>query len=479
MATLEVTEEDFYNTKDEAFMFLIDTSIDGAIFKETLERIKEIVSQKMILYNHDLISVHLITNEKSEYIAELERFSNPNGTQLKNLDFLQNASFENTSLDLKESSRLVAALCKTKLSFESSKKAITCQLKKIFLFTSTLMQLAPEILSVCEDIHDLNIFIEIFPLKCSREIYSDITKFQKHSHNTFKFQQDCDNSFFNHKSSPKFNLELLKKWFIKMTRRSGFIGNIPFILGEDIILDVQIHSFIREFQKSTVHVYNNKVLKVKTKFQYKDDNPTKQNNIYLEADEKPYYSLDFDSGRILFCSEEWKSIKFFGPPSLRLIEFQSAEIISNLNVKKPFFIYPNQKDVVPFSCLLHRLVISKKIAICNFISLHCTIPRIVALIPQISSYCPSTGIQLQPDGFNLIILPYKEDIRDLSHLSTNCNSNLSPGSIQIESIVEAHAIDNFSFDLVDNPTKVSFTKWINLNHPEKSKKRPLNEDDKV
>jgi ATP-dependent DNA helicase 2 subunit 1 len=59
---------------------------------------------------------------------------------------------------------------------------------------------------------------------------------------------------------------------------------------------------------------------------------------------------------------------------------------------------------------MHEL---KQVAICRLIYRKGSIPRFVALFPQMARVDPDSGEVLQYPGMNLVFLPYADDIRKL------------------------------------------------------------------
>ena len=57
-------------------------------------------------------------------------------------------------------------------------------------------------------------------------------------------------------------------------------------------------------------------------------------------------------------------------------------------------------------------------AICRFLPGRNTIPRLVALVPQREERDESSGTVVRAAGFNVIRLPYRDDIRMVSFLDT-------------------------------------------------------------
>jgi hypothetical protein len=66
-----------------------------------------------------------------------------------------------------------------------------------------------------------------------------------------------------------------------------------------------------------------------------------------------------------------------------------------------------------FKALLHAMASLKQLAICRLVYRKGSVPRFVALLPQLAKIDPETGEVLQPPGLNMIFLPYADDMRNL------------------------------------------------------------------
>lgn len=138
---------------------------------------------------------------------------------------------------------------------------------------------------------------------------------------------------------------------------------------------------------------------------------------------------------------------------MKLLGFKPKECLKgHHNLTHAYFVYPNEKLVVGSStccsALIDCMVAKDKIAIVRYIARTNAHPVVAALIPQ-REVLDAEGNQLKSAGFNMIILPFKDDIRPLNFPS------VTGLVVSEESMIKAHqVIDSFKLDswqAVENP----------------------------
>lgn len=122
--------------------------------------------------------------------------------------------------------------------------------------------------------------------------------------------------------------------------------------------------------------------------------------------------------KVVLTPDELKRIKDLGEPGLVLMGFKPYDALKvGHNIKNAYFIYPDDSQVADSSRAFKALLLGmhqlRQIAICRLIYRKGSVPRFVALVPQMAKIDSDTGEVLQAPGFNLIFLPYADDIRNL------------------------------------------------------------------
>ena len=114
-----------------------------------------------------------------------------------------------------------------------------------------------------------------------------------------------------------------------------------------------------------------------------------------------------------------KKVKTLDEPGLKLMGFKDLSFIKPYhNLRESYFIYPNEflSNGASQLCdaLIKQLTVKEKVAIVKFIPREGGSIRFCALIAQKESF--DEDYFQTPPGFNLIFLPYADDIRSNSEI---------------------------------------------------------------
>lgn len=124
-----------------------------------------------------------------------------------------------------------------------------------------------------------------------------------------------------------------------------------------------------------------------------------------------------------------------------------------------YFVYPNERgssnavmgSAALLSALIDQLSHRKLMAIARYIPRRNSEPVLVALLPQTENADVSGTEQLQPPGFHMIRLPWREEIRDLELPMTEGMVFPTALSDVAREVVRAMRIDGFRPGCVENP----------------------------
>jgi len=190
---------------------------------------------------------------------------------------------------------------------------------------------------------------------------------------------------------------------------------IPFHISEDLTIGVEGYNIVSE-QKKNSYIWiddkSGKVADLSTTWICHDTTQP-----LFPSDFK--YSYVYGGKLVVFTKDELFKIRNFGKPGLTLLGFKpKSKLKFQYNIKHPYFIYPDENQYVGsysvFAHLLEAMNKMEKIAICNFIPRTNSSPRLVALLPQAEER-DQNDVQLFPPGFNVIPLPFADDIRDVKN----------------------------------------------------------------
>ena len=193
----------------------------------------------------------------------------------------------------------------------------------------------------------------------------------------------------------------------------------PFQLTENSRIYLNIYSNIKKATKGrmfTIDTLTNKLLKSVSTMKCKDT----EEELYPE---QIGTYVSYGNKKVKFSKEEMKKIKIMEAPGMTLLGFKSIECIRPYhNVRESYFLYPNEAlsngSGKLVDALIKQMLSKKKCAIVKFIAREGSLVRYCALLPQIERY--DEDFFQTPPGFNMIVLPYADDIRHNSDLLAKC-----------------------------------------------------------
>ncbi|XP_022054708.1 X-ray repair cross-complementing protein 6 isoform X2 [Acanthochromis polyacanthus] len=125
----------------------------------------------------------------------------------------------------------------------------------------------------------------------------------------------------------------------------------------------------------------------------------------------------YGNKQIVMEKDEVDAIKKFDDPGLLLIGFKPMEKLKlHHHIRPAVFLYPEEDQVKGSACLFSALL--KKcsernvFALCRCITRRNNPPRFAALVPQLQEVDEGNA-QITPPGFNVIYLPFADDLRTL------------------------------------------------------------------
>ncbi|KAJ3325142.1 X-ray repair cross-complementing protein 6 [Boothiomyces sp. JEL0866] len=261
--------------------------------------------------------------------------------------------------------------------------------------------------------------------------------------------------------------ELRTVFTIRETKtRTAF--TIPFTIGQNITIGVKGYNVYLEKKKPN-HTWLNPVdnTDIETKTSLFCATTAKE----LSADDICYY-YEFGGEKPVFTKEEIKNIKSVGPPGLKLLGFRPIEDIKDkFNIKPSIFMVPDesryQGSTKFFVHLVDRMHVNRKAAFATLIARKGASIKFVALLPQRAAK-KSEEIPIDiPCGFNIIILPFADDMRHIEApiIDYPKESLLGPACDIVKNLTNS----SFDFQAIRNPVLEKFyshLKAVSLNRLE-------------
>ncbi|XP_037546781.1 X-ray repair cross-complementing protein 6 [Nematolebias whitei] len=211
---------------------------------------------------------------------------------------------------------------------------------------------------------------------------------------------------------PCDKLEDLKKW-VQAKEQKRRLARMSLCLGEGLDVAVGVYATAVQAQKPTpVRLYRetNEPVHSKTRTFH-----TQTGSLLLPSEIKKVQV--YGKKQIVMERDEVDAIKKFGDPGLFLVGFKPMEKLKlHHHIRSSVFIYPEEDEVKGSACLFSALL--KKcsernvLALCRCITRRNCPPRYVALVPQLEE-ADEGKLQITPPGFNIIYLPYADDMRTL------------------------------------------------------------------
>jgi len=140
---------------------------------------------------------------------------------------------------------------------------------------------------------------------------------------------------------------------------------------------------------------------------------------YLDdLDIRTYMEVGGRNDRAYISRAELKQLKVWGEPGITVLGFLPLSWLQPwYNVRSPYFVYPDESSmkgsVLAASALLKAMVAKCKLAVARFVRNSASAPQLVALLPQEEDIDDEDGSQIDPPGFNVVVLPFADDFRDV------------------------------------------------------------------
>ena len=444
----DFNEQEFIPMKD-IILFLIDCNIsmiqeqkENSSQKITtpistiLKVMENFLKTKIISNQNDLFGIVLFNTTKSnnemnfDGVNTLFKVEAPNAFNIKRIKIMsQNCDPEINKMNYKKelneifspieeitNSNLNNALWIVHSLLKNYDKKI--YKRRIFLFTDNDDPISnTQEKNICiqraKDMNDSDITIELFPMNFDNKRFN-LSNFYAQ---IIPYNSDEDGGNDNLLSIEQCTdrLRELTKRIRQKEIKKRTLGKCPFFLTNNTKIYMNVYSTVKRSNKGKIYTVDgktNKLLKGLNSIQCKDTGTE------LYPEQVGTYQL-YGNKRIIFSKEEMNKIKFFEEPGMKLLGFKSIESIKpDYNVHESYFIYPNELfsngSGTLVDAMIKQMLNKNKCAIVKFVSREGSVVKICALMPQAEKY--DEDYFQTPPGFNMIILPWADDIRSNSEI---------------------------------------------------------------
>ncbi|XP_071384321.1 X-ray repair cross-complementing protein 6 isoform X3 [Centroberyx affinis] len=212
---------------------------------------------------------------------------------------------------------------------------------------------------------------------------------------------------------PCGKLEDLQKRVRAKEQKKRAMSRVTLCLGEGMKVAVGIYgNAVTARKPSAVRLYRetNEPVRSKTRTFH-----TQTGSLLLPSEIKK--AQVYGKRQIVMEKEEVAAINKFEDPGIFLIGFKPMEKLKlHHHIRPSVFLYPEEAQVTGSACLFTALLkkCSEKnvFAVCRYIPRRNYSPRFVALVPQREEVDQGQH-QVTPPGFNVVFLPFADDIRRL------------------------------------------------------------------
>ena len=479
----DFTEQDFLPTKD-LIIFLIDCSpsmhqeIKEASSQKlttpisTLLKVTEnFLKTKIISNQNDLFGIVLFNTDKKdnemnfEGVNVLFKIEAPNAFNIKKIKIMsQNCDPDINALNYrKELNEIFKPIEQENININYLNNAMwivhsllknydkKIYKRRIFLFTDNDDPIPnPQEKNICiqrvKDMSESDITIELFPMNFDKKRFN-LSNFYASiipANNDDDPDGGNDNLLSIEQCTDRLR-ELTKRIRQKEIKKRT-LGRCPFFLTNNTRIYMNVYSTVKKSYKGKIYnvdAKTNKLLKGVNSIKCKDTGGE------LYPEQVGSYQL-YGNKKIPFTKEEMSKIKFIEEPGMKLMGFKSIESIKPYyNVRESYFIYPNELFSngagTLVDAMIKQMLNKKKCAIVKFVSREGSIVKFCALMPQAEKY--DEDYFQTPPGFNMIILPWADDIRSNSEILAK-NPKELPEVTQEQSELAKRIIKkmNISFD---------------------------------
>lgn len=423
-------------------------------FQKCMKCAKSVMMNKIISSDKDLLGIVLYGTNKHQNSSDfkniytLQELDMPDANRILQIEGLEKGTID-FEQDFGHSSSYALSDAFWECSNMFANSTYKLSHKRILLFTCTDephkndRELEKRALKKAKDLSDIGIELELLHLGG----LFDISKF-------FCDIINDENSSSVGNPAERFE-ELITRVRMKENKKRAN-ARLPFHLSKGLKFSVGIYALNRPATKgqyASVDSRSNEEVKCSTKYICVD---TAQE--LLPTDIKLYQ--EFGGSKVIFEKEEVAMMKNLVEPGFHLLGFKPKQYLKPYyHLKEPTFIYPDEGTVTGstslFSALLESCLEKCVTPICVY-KTTMSPPRFVALLPQ-EEEIDEYEFQSKPPGFNVIFLPYSDDIRKLK---INSHAKASEDQVDKAKAIIDKMKFSFSPDMFENPAIQKFFRGL-------------------
>uniref|UniRef100_K3WYY1 Ku domain-containing protein n=1 Tax=Globisporangium ultimum (strain ATCC 200006 / CBS 805.95 / DAOM BR144) TaxID=431595 RepID=K3WYY1_GLOUD len=404
-------------------------------FHAVVELVVKLMKSKMVANDNSMLSVVFFGSHKRteantlESVYEFQALGFPSAQRIKDLQVLLEDGFdaqrEFQSMDNVEKIAISNALWHCGIAFSNAnlKKKDS---QRVWLFTNDDSPPPPDagetgrVQKQAQNHVELKRTLNLFYITPPGKQKFDLSKFYSCVFKDYTLETEDDEPIVGadgvvvqyQPAFPVDSLEDMMEGSLRKRFRKRRLATLALHVTKDVSVGVELYALVVVQKKAPavkLSASTNTPLKSDTKWLCEDT------GAYVTADQIKT-CIDYGGKRVYFSRDDVLQIKHYDAPGLQLICFKPITSLKwNNNTRAPYFIYPAEGYIEgstkAFVALLNSMVKKQKYALARLIARKSSEPRLVALVPQ-EEVNDELG-QVQPSGFNIIFLPYLDDIRDI------------------------------------------------------------------
>ena len=321
--------------------------------------------------------------------------------------------------------------------------------RRIFLFTDNDNPLNNDmternlVFQHAKDMLENDIIIELFPMNFKDRF--DLSKFYinviPYNEDTYYIDNNENNKTENKNSNATayiLNMEQCSNRIRELTKRirqkeikKRTLGKCPLYITNNLKIYMNLYSTLKKSNKGrsyNIDARSNKLLNSINMMTCKDTGTD------LYPNQIGTYQL-YGNKKIKFSKNDMLKIKSLEEPGMKLLGFKSIDSIKPYyNIRESYFLYPNEVFSSGSSQLvdafIKQLSNKNKCMIIKFVAREGSLIKICALIPQKESF--DEDFFQTPPGFNMIVLPFADDIRSNSDIMSKIDMSKINNKITVE-----------------------------------------------
>jgi len=335
--------------------------------------------------------------------------------------------------------------------------------------------------TVAKDSAQMGIELSLWHMNCGESKSFDVNRFYKKLlticeideslSNDDELRQELFLSFENRlKSAGNDGFKDIIGRIVRKSNKKRRVCVLPLILGKDKTDDNEVNMAVQMYKivkildkpsKTPLMKTTSEAVKATTKNVHKNTGQAVNDFDITTCVEIGEFKLPFDKNDITHI----KTGHGMFSPGIYIMAFVSKEILFRTqNIESSYFLFPDESSVkgsrVLFKSILDDMSKKGLVALAKFVKNKITEPRLCIIVPQCEEIDESINQQISPAGFNLIFLPFLDDIRSPPlEIPTSIETRVNESMIGAAKNIIDHLHFQHGYSFKDNLSSIAIQKF--------------------